>query len=298
MTYCRATNSDTMWHMVKNERNRSQGWQHAKLDGHANEVEFAYNLLTSELYHQILTFLGRDSLEAHPTIEVDGAKYIDSIFGDKTVSKIDLALKWADGGTTGISLKKSRSGQVWLISVPRFISALEFHFKSSISDEVKKGISLFIGGTNLNPFEKMYTSAINSDKIVIPSLATQEIHQSRLLARSMEFNFPEIWNATLSFFNENIELITRLSYAQGLAVSKSEFADLVVYNRESSSKKLFDIENISKAAKQAVEKEKICAGPRNGGSTLLLPTGRLQMHRPQGDNMMQFRHEYLKVSKL
>jgi hypothetical protein len=102
----------------------------------------------------------------------------------------------------------------------------------------------------------------------------------------------------LDYFNSNIGVITRLSFAQGLAKSEQEVADLIIYNKAVDGKTIFLISKIIENAILLTRLNPIVAGPKNGGSTLQLPTGFLQMHHPQGDNLLQFHHQYKKISKL
>ena len=285
--------------MAPEGRNRSEGWRHAKLDGHENERKFAESLFNNnEFIETIEKHLMKISSKGSPEISVDGSKHVESIFGDKTTSKVDLALNWEDGQQINISLKKSNSGQVWLISVPRFISAIEFYLDQKIDLDVRIGISLFIGGSNLSNYESYFDKALAFDKRKNPSIAAQEIHQSRLVAKSIETLFPTEWGATLNFFNANIGLITKLSFAQGLAKSEKESADVIIYNKAMDGKSVFPITRIINYSIAKTKLNPITAGPRNGGSTLQLPTGFLQMHHPQGDNLLQFHHQYKKIAKL
>jgi hypothetical protein len=285
--------------VATSNRNRSEGWRHAKLDGHTNEKQFAEKLFQNrEFISEIEKYITDKSPKGSPEISVDGAKHVESIFGDMTTSKVDLAMKWNNGEEINISLKKSNSGQVWLVSVPRFISALEFYLKCKLDEEVQIGISLFIGGTNIGDFKNYFEKALASDKKKNPIIAEQELHQSRLVAKSIETNYPSVWEATIDFFNANIGLITRLSFAQGLAKSVKDAADVIIYNKVTDGPSIFPISRIIENAISLTKKASIAAGPKNGGSTLLLPTGFLQMHHPQNDNLLQFHHQYKKISKL
>lgn len=285
--------------MENSNRNRSEGWRHAKLDGHANEKQFAELLVKNrEFISEIEKHITKKFPKGPPEISVDGAKHVESIFGDMTTSKVDLSMKWNSGEEINVSLKKSNSGQAWLVSVPRFISAVEFHLKCKLDTEVQIGISLFIGGTNLANFKNYFEKALASDKKKNPGIAEQEIHQSRLLAKSIETNYPSVWEATINFFNANVGLITRLSFAQGLAKSVKDAADVIIYNKVTDGPSIFSIPRIIENAKSLTKNVSITPGPKNGGSTLLLPTGFLQMHHPQSDNLLQFHHQYKKISKL
>jgi hypothetical protein len=285
--------------MPNTGRTRSEGWRHAKVDGHANEDSFGEQLITDTYFLRALS----DSIlvnlpNGNPTIKVDGSKHVKSILEDQTTSKVDLEITWPKGERVTISLKKSNSGQVWLISVQRFMAAISHHLGEEFDGDVATGISLFIGGSNLVPYQSMYEKALRVDRKDRPKIAEQEIHQKRLLAESIAFSYPNIWEKTLNFFSVNIELITKLSFAEGLAADPREFAQVVVYNKAPKGSNIFPISTLVETLKEVIEASPVVPGPRNGGSTLLLPTGTLQMHHPQDDNLMQFRHEYKKIVNL
>ena len=285
--------------MAPTGRNRSEGWRHAKLDGHANEQQFAESIINNqELLSVIETHILKVSPNGSPIISVDGAKHVESIFGDSTTSKVDVAMTWRDGQQVNISLKKSDGGQVWLISAPRFISAIEYYLNQKLDSEVRAGLSLFIGGTNLFNYKSFFDKALANDKMNNPAIAQQEIHQSRLVAKSIESNFPSVWESTLNFFNSNMGLITKLAFAQGLARFENDTADVIIYNNATDGKSIFPISEIITNAILHTNLKPVTAGPRNGGSTIQLPTGFLQMHHPQGDNLLQFHHNYKKISML
>ena len=285
--------------MAASGRNRSEGWSHAKLDGHANESKFAVDLLQNEGFiSEVESFLGSSSPEGAPVVSVDGSKHVKSILDDSTTSKVDLEISWKSGENIRVSLKKSSGGQVWLVSVPRFISAMEFYLGKVLDKNVAKGISLFIGGTNLSKFKRDYDRALTVSQKKTPTIATQELHQSRLVGSTIQSNFPDVWSETIEFFNNNIGLITRLSFAQGLSKSPDDVADVIVYNNADPKPALFSITSIIAKAEKQVKAIPIAYGPRNGGSTIQLPTGFLQMHHPDTENLLQFHHDFKKILKL
>jgi hypothetical protein len=110
--------------------------------------------------------------------------------------------------------------------------------------------------------------------------------------------FPDEWFALLDYFETNIGLITWLMFAKGLALDSNDEADLIVYNNVFSRQNIFNITELMQLAQQRVKDSPIQAGPRNGGSTLLLPTGFMQMHHPQGENLIQFHHKFSEVFSL
>jgi hypothetical protein len=280
-------------------RNRAQGWRHAKLDGHANEKEFGEALVAdSEFITEIQQSILGKVPNGSAVVKVDGGKQVPSILGDLTVSKVDISIEWPGGELANISVKKSKSGQVWMVTVPRFIAAMEHHLGAKIETSVETGISLFIGGSNLSKYQNLYTTALTHNKAKVPKIAKQEEHQKRLMASSIALHHKSIWEETLNFFNENIGLITKLSFSQGLASSVKDYADVVIYNKVVDGQNVFLIKELVEAAQEKVLTSPVVPGPMNGGSTLYLPTGFLQMHHPQGENLLQFHHKYEKVSSL
>ena len=63
--------------MTPEGRNRSEGWRHAKLDGHANERQFAESLIKNrEFISTIEKHLMKISPKGSPEISVDGSKHV------------------------------------------------------------------------------------------------------------------------------------------------------------------------------------------------------------------------------
>lgn len=280
----------------KEPRNRAQGWAHAKKSGHQNEINFGELLKEDAGFLKLLEGkkFQQDSAIT-PNIVVDGSKKVPSIFGDDTISKVDLELSWGTERVVGVSLKKSSGGQVWLVSVDRFLRSMEHYLGSPLSAEVKLALSLFIGGPTLESYKDRFTQAIEKDKESRPRIHIQEMRQMRLVADSIKEHFPGLFEHLLQFLGENIELVTSLAFSRGLANSPRDWADVVVYNRAPGPEKVFGTEELSANAKRRLAGAPIQAGPRNGGSTILLPTGFMQMHHPQGQNLLQIHHSYPKV---
>jgi hypothetical protein len=127
--------------MSEISRNRSEGWQHAKISGHENEESFGAFLMSNHDAQEALFLAKFDSgfrMQSLGTVDVDGAKKVPSLLGDITTSKVDLMISWPQA-SLNISLKKSLSGQVWLVSVDRFLAAMDF-YGASASEDVQKAI--------------------------------------------------------------------------------------------------------------------------------------------------------------
>jgi hypothetical protein len=281
-------------------RNRAQGWQFAKISGHTNETEFG-SQLESDLELQSALFTLKYPSDSFPTerpsVNVDGALQVESVLGDLITSKIDAEIVWPNNKRVSISIKKSNAGQVWLVPVSRFIRALGVH-GLRVPIEAENALRLFIGGSNLQGLEADYMQGLNTEKSINERNYIQEIHQQRLLAASIVREFPTYWNSLISFLRENSGLFTDLMFSRGLAKRPEDSADLVIYNNVQGSANVFKVESLVVAATSSTSLARISAGPRNGGSTIYLPTGFLQMHHPQGENLMQFHHKYEKVASI
>lgn len=282
----------------KTGRNRSQGWTHAKKSGHQNEEDFGKQLLGDDGFIKLLEIRKfSERSKVTPKIAVDGAKKVSSIFGDQTTSKIDLEIIWAEERAVRVSLKKSAGGQVWLISMERFKKCLEHYEVKLPGGHTELALALFIGGPNLDNIRAKFEKALAKDSIVRPKIFAQEVNQKRLVAESIQDSFPGAWEELMDYLGSNIELITNLSFGRGLAKSEKDWADFVVYNL-AGAEQTFEITHLAELSAKLVDSDPITAGPRNGGSTILLPTGFLQMHHPQGQNLLQFHHSYSKIQNL
>ena len=93
-------------------RDRSSGWQYAKLSGHENESDVENLFSDSKYCHEFSKRLGIGKIKS---ASVGGLCETDvpSVLGDKTKSKTDLQLLLEDGSTVNISIKKSWGGSVY-----------------------------------------------------------------------------------------------------------------------------------------------------------------------------------------
>jgi len=275
------------------ERNRSEGWHFAKIDGHNNEEALGAILresqdLTSLLHHTIFN----EDPEHAPKVLVDGSKHVASILGDQTTSKIDIDLVWPDRNL-GLSVKKSNGGQVWLVGLDRFLRAVVIKTGQKIPQDVELVLSLFIGGENLANFPKEFAQGLNASSG--QKYHDQEVHQNRLVLESINKIQPTALAETFDFLKKNLRTITELSFFSGLASNPEDWAQIVIYNQVHSGKNIFSKDNLLQAMNLRANQDLVTPGDRNGGSTIKLPTGFLQMHKPQGSNLLQFHHSYERV---
>lgn len=274
-------------------RNRSEGWKHAKLSGHENEVLVKELLDTNEGYAQ--DFLQRINLDDKVLVETSiGGLHehnVDSVCGRKTKSKTDLKLYFSDETFSNVSIKKSLSGQVYFVRAKNFIDTFETQFDKQIPDSVCRAIYLFWAAAP----EAVSIIENYADRTKIFDYDMQIRHKS-LNADTLKRYDERLYHDLLQWFKDNVYELTYLCFATGAVRDKDEWSDFVWYKNmlgENDVDAVFDIAEISKAASRASSDE-VYYGASNGGTTIQLPFGFVQWHQKQ----LQFHHNYVKVRSL
>ena len=93
------------------QRNRSQGWKHAKMSGHENEISISSRMnIDPCLMSRMAERLDLGGVHGG-TATVGGLREssVDSVLGGKTKAKTDLVLHWGDSRESNISIKKKDS---------------------------------------------------------------------------------------------------------------------------------------------------------------------------------------------
>ena len=273
-------------------RNRAEGWQHAKITGHSNEELCAFLLKENlEVQKRFLNCLG---LKNEKVEEVKtGALHehdVPSILGDKTKAKPDLYVTLSSGNIIGVSLKKSLSGQVFLISVDRFIQGFEAAY-DEIPDIVKQGIKLFWGG---HPDIIKIANKINGKYI------DYELRKKRLVHDTIAKYNPDIDSSLINWFRDNVTKIFEFCFTKGLASEHKDWAHIIWYKNMVDPDMCVDTFLTLDTIRTKISTDKIVYGTRTGGSTILLPFGFVQWHDPgnKGNNNLQFHHKYNELIKL
>ena len=284
--------------LITNNRNRSDGWKYAKLSGHQNEKDLSELINNNKEFKKIVK--KRLSLES----DISKAEYgglnevnVKAILDGKTKSKTDLILKLNNDKIINLSIKKSNGGQVYLISVPRFITGFEKQFKKKISSNQQKAINLFFGSSkeaeNIINQTKYYTEDKKYKKI-----KKYEMKRKRLTNKTLSAFDQTLSKDLLSFFRNNISDIFNFCFSTGLAKHKDNWAEYIWYINTIDNDKegfIFKINNILFKIDQLKDIEKhIFYGERGGGTTINLPFGFVQWHQAQ----IQFHHSYEKIKNL
>ncbi len=280
--------------MERGSRNRADGWKHAKASGHENETLLVESLRSPERLGPLAKRVGIRALDGSVEMAHAGQSEVGvpSILGGTTKSKVDVRVSWEGlENTSGISVKKSKGGQVFLITVERFLDGFGRHF-GAVPPDVGRGLSLFIGGSDESD------EALNSVTPTDPRIRSMEIrYQSRMVWDTLErFDKRVAW-ALLEWLTESIGEVCEFCFSRGLAANREDWADLLWYRN------LVDPESLDLDCLVLVDDLKLAVanhggmvqpGSRNGGSTIQTPFGWLQYHQGQ----IQFHHKLESISAL
>lgn len=262
------------------ERNRAEGWQHAKLSGHKNEDLVTALVMQDLEVQQALLHCANKRGKVIGIAEGGLCETsIPSVLGDSTKSKPDLRLQLDNGSHVNISIKKSCGGQVFLITVERFIFGFEKQYQSEIPQQVKRAIALFWG------------SADDAADLLQQYARVEQKYQTkrhRLVKDTMDNYDPTLSEVLLQWFRENIVNLFDFCFVRGLALRPEDWADVIWYKNllpnEEDGNTMFKLDEIKKRIWN--NRNLVVYGTRTGGSTIQLPFGFVQWHLHQ----MQFHH--------
>jgi len=279
-------------------RNRSEGWKHAKISGHANENDITNKINNNNIFRKNL----EKKLNLKSSIkfaEVGGLneKNVEDIFGGKTKSKTDLKIILKDKKKINISIKKSLGGQVYLIGVDRFLNGFEIQFKKKIDEDIKRAFKLFFSGANdiLQIIDIALLSKIEEKKKI--KIKKYEKRKKRITWLTFEEYNLQLSLKFIEWFKQNINDIFLFCFERGLSNNKEEWADFIWYKNELMENEIdfvFDIKKMYKTINNNQFKQMIVQGSTLGGTTLKLPFGFVQWHQSQ----IQFHHNFELMNNL
>lgn len=270
---------------MRSGRDRSTGWSYAKATGHKNEELIAILLGSNYLYRD--TFLRRAGYNSDNTaVNFGGLREssIDSVLGGKTKSKSDIWILGSDGSSVcGISIKKSPSGQVFLIKLDRFIQGLEVQYDMVIPDRIKRILELLWGSDkDRQDITNKYCKSIFRD---------YENRKNRLVGDTLMAYDSIAYDCIIEWFSSNVGIIADFCFSKGL--SKYNHADIVWYKNIVDSEvcmdELFSVADIVKGSIK--NRDMVFFGDKGGGTTIQLPFGFVQWHQES----LQFHHNLEKI---
>ena len=270
-----------------NQRNRSEGWKHAKTTGHVNEA------LVKDLMLRCGAkgFTPKTPNAAVKNVSIGGLKEkgVNGVLGRKTKSKTELKIDWSDGRKTNCSIKKSLAGQVFLINTVSFITGFRCHFGKKVPDNVINALKLFFGEGD------SAASILEKQPIIDKKIRKYEQRKKRLVWTTLQNYNSKYADDLLKWLKNNTREITEFCFSKGLAADPQEWAEYVWYKNLVDGKNddyILDIVELCSACQRAAQSIK--PGTRGGGTTILLPFGFVQWHQGQ----MQFHHSLKAINQL
>ena len=274
-------------------RDRSTGWQHAKLSGHKNEDMVKELLDTDRGFQQhFLNRIDRPNATIKET-SIGGLHEtnVPSVNGRKTKSKTDLKVFLNTNEVVNVSIKKSLGGQVYFVRAGLFIDTFEKQFDAIIPSDVQRAINLFWAAAD-DAVDIIEEFGDRSNK---KSFDLQMRHES-VNATTLKAYDEHLYDALLEWFTDNSYELAKLSFSMGAVRDSREWSDFVWYINllgENDTDDIFFIEDICNAVQEVAQNE-TNYGSSFGGTTIQLPFGFVQWHQGQ----LQFHHNYDKLKNI
>lgn len=276
-----------------NKRNRSSGWRHAKKDGHAFEDQFACEVMENpDLFGKLRNVAGlRDSVFPVRATTTHNQVMPKSVFGDTTTSKTDVTVFMSEGDPLDISLKKpsTKSGQVLLCKLERFLRLIEIKSNKPTPPSVRWALKAFFGETDGLLITKYAPHASMLGPVIKRHGVEAELYQNRLYGSSLAASYPEEWQSLQDWFMENMAEITDCCFRSGMCADVLDERSTAEYVFVGRLGRFFTVSTLVEASRGWVVTPSSSGYYK--GSTLRMPWGFLQGHRPgkdEGPYQVQF----------
>lgn len=268
------------------KRNRSSGWQYAKQDGHAFEDQFANMVLEdADLYGKLRSVAGLNE-DVYPThaSTTHNSEMPISVFGDRTSAKTDVTVFLNMGEPLDVSLKKpsTDAGQVLLCKLDRFLRLIEVKSGKPIPRSVGWALAAFFGETEGMPILKFAPRAELLGPIMKRHSERAEIYQNRLYASTLASSYPEEWDELRAWFSANMDEITDCCFRSGMCADDMDQRSTAEYIFVGCLGRFFTAKSLVDASRGCLISPS--AGRYYKGSTIKMPWGVLQGHRPGKDS--------------
>jgi hypothetical protein len=278
---------------TESNRNRSSGWKYAKKDGHAFEDLFAHQVMEDkDMYAKLrnVAGLGDDTYPVSASTTHDRVMP-KSVFGDTTTSKTDVTVFVSEGAPLDISLKKpsTKSGQVLLCKLERFLRLIETKSKKPTPLSVRWALRAFLGETDGMPISKFAPNAIMLGPVIKRHGVAAELYQNRLYGSTLAASYPEEWQSLQDWFKVNMAEITDCCFRSGMCADALDERSTAEYVFVGSLGSFFTVSSLVEASRDWVVTPSSSGYYK--GSTLRMPWGFLQGHRPgkdEGPYQVQF----------
>jgi hypothetical protein len=214
-----------------------------------------------------------------------------SVFGDTTTSKTDVTVFISEGAPLDISLKKpsTKSGQVLLCKLERFLRLIESKSKKPTPPSVRWALRAFFGETDGLPISKFSPRAVMLGPVIKRHGVAAELYQNRLYGSTLAASYPEEWQSLQDWFMENMAEITDCCFRSGMCADALDERSTAEYVFVGSLGRFFTVSSLVEASRGWVVTPSSSGYYK--GSTLRMPWGFLQGHRPgkdEGPYQVQF----------
>ena len=207
---------------------------------------------------------------------------VDTVLGTRTQGKTDLTLRWRtpEAPRTNVSVKMDENGQVHLTTPERFVAAWGATFGTNVPPRVAKALGLFFG-TDPDAARILEETPIEIDGERVRAL--ERSHNGALCFDVLAHHDAAMAEELLAWLRDNRRALVELCFSRGYAADPDEWAqwlwycDLVHPGR--GPDRLIRISDLADAVAALTDEELrnlIRPGPKNGGTTILLPFGHLQ----------------------
>lgn len=280
---------------------RARAWKNAKERGH-NLEEFLCSAVSidivraDELSEQC--FGERRGLPIRASAGGARARFVPSIIGGTSPSKVDLifewdSLRWKADSTARLSHKSSLDSQAYLIQTDRFFDGLEARHVG-VPTEIRDSLRLFICCKDRpSEIEKFLAGRPHLGKLHRRTGMPIDQHQVRIAGPTFRAYAIDQWQRLLHWLDDHRVAIARSVLSTGLASNNADHATHLWYFRANGTPdEIFRISEIL----ESVDRLGTFVRDNNqsAGTTIKFPIGKLQMHQDQA----QFRHSYKQISAM
>ena len=224
------------------------------------------------------------------------APRVASVIGGKTAEKTDVRILWKGGSLTNVSLKKDAAGQVYLVTAQNFVAVYEAQYHVTVPDKVRRALALFIGeATDSKAILDSTDISVDGEKV--RNLAHEQ--NNRLVFDVIRNYDAKMASMLLDWLKRQIASVCELCFSAGAVKDREKWANVLWYKNLVDAEGqgldfLVPISHIVSALARTGGKNIVERGPKNGGSTILLPFGHLQYHLKQ----LEFYQQLKKIQSL
>ena len=273
-----------------------------KRDGHENE-RLLREALTEDAAFRA-AFCARIGRNPADFLGADGGGLnetrVATVLGAKSPGKTDLTLRWRtpEAPRTNVSVKMDENAQVHLTTPERFAAAWAATFGTNVPPRVAKALGLFFG-TDPDAIRILDETPIEVDGESVRAL--ERSHNGALCFNVLAHHDATMAEELLDWLRDNRRALADLCFSRGYAADPDEWAQWLWYRDlvrpERRLDRLIRIADIADAVEALTDeelRELVRPGPKNGGTTILLPFGHLQyLH-----GCMEFYQSRAKIERL